>query len=102
MIQSSPTSTLFPYTTLFRSALKYDRIYDLSQLRAVLLGCLRHVSRVDQQAVALGSEEPPSELQSRAKLICGTLRVIPALEPAAIAVREVRINGDGPLQVLPL
>src|SRR5258708_11191965 len=66
MIRRPPRSTLFPYTTLFRS-------YTLSSLEALLL---RHSSEPVEFNVAerMGrSEEHTSELQSPDHLVCRLL-----------------------------
>src|SRR5437762_11308388 len=74
MIPRPPRSTLFPYTTLFRSVLERSR------LRAVELVA---VGIQDDEALALGqlveardlhrSEEHTSELQSPMYLVCRLL-----------------------------
>src|SRR2546430_4311923 len=61
MIRRPPRSTLFPYTTLFRS--RYDR----DAVRAA--GILAR-PRVDH---GLRSEEHTSELQSQSNLVCRLL-----------------------------
>src|SRR5438093_10076690 len=63
MIQPSPKSTLFPYTTLFRSIAERDRL----GLGRLLPRLLRHRPLLDR------SEEHTSELQSLTKLVCGLL-----------------------------
>src|SRR2546430_12916369 len=63
MIRRPPRSTLFPYTTLFRSASK-------------LLGNGRSASRMSnpgEVAVPARSEEHTSELQSQSNLVCRLL-----------------------------
>src|SRR2546422_2884264 len=64
MIRRPPRSTLFPYTTLFRSmeVLKEEKM-------------LLHVSVVGdgEEALAFRSEEHTSELQSRLHLVCRLL-----------------------------
>src|SRR3712207_7812123 len=80
MIRRPPRSTLFPYTTLFRSGLHPQRLHVEVDLR------LHRVQRVeahhgedDVVAAALGvgddvrSEEHTSELQSRQYLVCRLL-----------------------------
>src|SRR6201999_4623308 len=62
MIRRPPRSTLFPYTTLFRSA----KLSDGGRLR------LHRVSADVDSAVAR-SEEHTSELQSRPHLVCRLL-----------------------------
>src|SRR5437870_10954750 len=92
MTRSHPCSTLFPYTTLFRS-LSVDQLHDLGwqtrleqdlhqQVRGVghVLGRLEdhripaqergeHLPRRDRER----SEEHTSELQSRGHLVCRLL-----------------------------
>src|SRR3712207_9384102 len=69
MIRRPPRSTLFPYTTLFRSAV-------VARCRAatdlpVLVGI--GVSNPQQAVEAARSEEHTSELQSRQYLVCRLL-----------------------------
>src|SRR5436305_12116598 len=64
MIRRPPRSTLFPYTTLFRSI---HRVLHLFQDVGTVSGDLRARSRVDR------SEEHTSELQSRPHLVCRLL-----------------------------
>src|SRR3712207_9073193 len=72
MIRRPPRSTLFPYTTLFRS--QAEALVGHAQLRvaavAVQAGELRGVAQV---LAALRSEEHTSELQSRQYLVCRLL-----------------------------
>src|SRR2546427_5790316 len=63
MIRRPPRSTLFPYTTLFRSHRPDQRI-DLSH---VLLACLGVGPALER------SEEHTSELQSQSNLVCRLL-----------------------------
>src|SRR6266567_6698045 len=62
MIRRPPRSTLFPYTTLFRSV--------AGGLQLHLLGA-RHGRRLSQRP--LRSEEHTSELQSQSNLVCRLL-----------------------------
>src|SRR5687767_15542115 len=80
MIRRPPRSTLFPYTTLFRSA-RREPLGILGQRRIILFRHQRpqHVCRAAQwrPSVAHGprrrSEEHTSELQSLAYLVCRLL-----------------------------
>src|SRR2546430_13374172 len=76
MIRRPPRSTLFPYTTLFRSEVK--------DLHAVIARAVRHdegvvLVRLDLapegawRAGGLRSEEHTSELQSQSNLVCRLL-----------------------------
>src|SRR3989475_7831072 len=65
MIRRPPRSTLFPYTTLFRSHV------DRRDRRAVRE--LSDLSGKDEHPVRLRSEEHTSELQSQSNLVCRLL-----------------------------
>src|SRR3712207_8441928 len=82
MIRRPPRSTLFPYTTLFRSVvaackklkaggfqLALDNVVSKKQVERLLPHC--DFIKVDLQAVR--SEEHTSELQSRQYLVCRLL-----------------------------
>src|SRR5687768_17952346 len=66
-IRRPPTSTLFPYTTLFRSPARSPTAADAFSSRAIGQGLLRGKRR------RLRSEEHTSELQSRLHLVCRLL-----------------------------
>src|SRR3989442_9868926 len=65
MIRRPPRSTLFPYTTLFRS--------DLETLPADRLALLRNPNVLGSRSPHQRSEEHTSELQSRPHLVCRLL-----------------------------
>src|SRR2546430_9361287 len=68
MIRRPPRSTLFPYTTLFRSRPARDR-------RGVgdVIGAMRRVAEQDAEVDEVRSEEHTSELQSQSNLVCRLL-----------------------------
>src|SRR2546428_3852921 len=66
MIRRPPRSTLFPYTTLFRSLHEHHGAADLADHAAHKLGGKR-----DRPSPR--SEEHTSELQSRSDLVCRLL-----------------------------
>src|SRR2546427_8682727 len=80
MIRRPPRSTLFPYTTLFRSVLdarpleRRHALLEILRERAQVLG--RRLGpdreRLPEQ-VQLRSEEHTSELQSQSNLVCRLL-----------------------------
>src|SRR2546429_5390197 len=77
MIRRPPRSTLFPYTTLFRSAVG-QLVHEVEHQRRHPV--LREVGRQATQQVARSldraehrSEEHTSELQSRLHLVCRLL-----------------------------
>src|SRR3989441_5348204 len=72
MIRRPPRSTLFPYTTLFRSPMRVSA----ALVAALLLGACATVSSKPELAAsshAKRSEEHTSELQSLAYLVCRLL-----------------------------
>src|SRR5256885_11407459 len=81
MIRRPPRSTLFPYTTLFRSLLEcgvagafadaIDRQFELARTRADRGQGIRHTHA--QVIMAVRSEEHTSELQSPCNLVCRLL-----------------------------
>src|SRR5438132_3952675 len=76
MIRRPPRSTLFPYTTLFRSVLSLEGVLSLALPRR-LRAFLRPSEEASQKKPAdLGvsrSEEHTSELQSHSDLVCRLL-----------------------------
>src|SRR5256885_12261699 len=75
MIRRPPRSTLFPYTTLFRSNVELalrlaDRGYILESGRSILDGAS---AALLQSAEDIRSEEHTSELQSPCNLVCRLL-----------------------------
>src|SRR3712207_8881064 len=78
MIRRPPRSTLFPYTTLFRSRIRndLDRIHQYVGLISVMrIGELNNRAHREFQShqSLLRSEEHTSELQSRQYLVCRLL-----------------------------
>src|SRR5437588_6435723 len=69
MIRRPPRSTLFPYTTLFRSLAIYQILWLTVMQEIVPDDRLGRVSSIDQ----LRSEEHTSELQSHSDLVCRLL-----------------------------
>src|SRR2546427_5392131 len=84
MIRRPPRSTLFPYTTLFRSRIRLARESDLvgkslaeSGLRtrtgALVLSISRGSDNIASPDPQFRSEEHTSELQSQSNLVCRLL-----------------------------
>src|SRR5258707_11556877 len=85
MIRRPPRSTLFPYTTLFRSRLGGDRGSSFPSLRVVDVDAsedslrmpppsfIPSTSRAKDDGIERRSEEHTSELQSRQYLVCRLL-----------------------------
>src|SRR3712207_9242092 len=82
MIRRPPRSTLFPYTTLFRSPVRRTQsrqrrdeedVVVRVEARGQRLGLLRLLDDLQLVAQPLRSEEHTSELQSRQYLVCRLL-----------------------------
>src|SRR2546421_5234311 len=75
MIRRPPRSTLFPYTTLFRSVGRdFARAQVRAQQIAQVAAPVRQVpSRAEHSQGVERSEEHTSELQSRSDLVCRLL-----------------------------
>src|SRR2546430_12212036 len=72
MIRRPPRSTLFPYTTLFRSP--HDLFVDGARLRGVHRLAFELLVALPQGEIAEHrSEEHTSELQSQSNLVCRLL-----------------------------
>src|SRR5256712_10192478 len=78
MIRRPPRSTLFPYTTLFRSRLPLlgahvGRHQELHDLQPVVERQQRRLATEEHAHEVPRSEEHTSELQSRSDLVCRLL-----------------------------
>src|SRR2546430_8166050 len=67
MIRRPPRSTLFPYTTLFRS------VYDQASLVRDAVKAVRDAMLIGAALADQRSEEHTSELQSQSNLVCRLL-----------------------------
>src|SRR3712207_8736198 len=90
MIRRPPRSTLFPYTTLFRSVEDHGRL--VVRVEGIVAGQAHGGARLDDGAhrrlggdSAVRSEEHTSELQSRQYLVCRLL-----LEKKKNKIKEIR------------
>src|SRR5690242_21462088 len=84
MLRPPPTSTLFPYTTLFRSC-RFRVAHDHYPSTRAVIGGQRRISRFDLKSnqsknecakrgcASKRSEEHTSELQSHVNLVCRLL-----------------------------
>src|SRR2546430_7430340 len=84
MIRRPPRSTLFPYTTLFRSAKDGDKIRLTAEIADLWFHCLVLLERqglgpedvlaeLERREGVSRSEEHTSELQSQSNLVCRLL-----------------------------
>src|SRR5436853_1744692 len=73
MLRRPPRSTLFPYTTLFRSA-TVQRFSDIEEgQKAELIGTFSTIPDLGWTVIGNRSEEHTSELQSLRHLVCRLL-----------------------------
>src|SRR2546430_5892156 len=70
MIRRPPRSTLFPYTTLFRSLLHEIRLREQRHERVLVTTLTK---RMAEDLTDYRSEEHTSELQSQSNLVCRLL-----------------------------
>src|SRR5260221_3080930 len=91
MIRRPPRSTLFPYTTLFRSWLApargklkraHHHIANASQSTISYFGVKKNSVSTIKQLSSFRSEEHTSELQSHSDLVCRLLLEKKSLRPA--------------------
>src|SRR3712207_8108854 len=102
MIRRPPRSTLFPYTTLFRSGEDVLQTLHRGVLTGHVVGAGRVVAsqdldhRVGQAVVGRQdrSEEHTSELQSRQYLVC---RLLLEKKKILMCVSSIRLIHDGAL-----
>src|SRR2546430_8723134 len=73
MIRRPPRSTLFPYTTLFRSARRPDRADPRHVVRGREAAQVRAAHLRGRPLAPARSEEHTSELQSQSNLVCRLL-----------------------------
>src|SRR2546430_9343932 len=73
MIRRPPRSTLFPYTTLFRSWATWSATSSSSASRTASKPACAPATRSRASAVRDRSEEHTSELQSQSNLVCRLL-----------------------------
>src|SRR3712207_7804919 len=90
MIRRPPRSTLFPYTTLFRSKCQHVGLEghasgDLET--GISLGKAESADRIRDNHVGVRSEEHTSELQSRQYLVCRLL-----LEKKKKQIQNIKYN----------
>src|SRR2546427_8863752 len=71
MIRRPPRSTLFPYTTLFRSLTGFATLE--TAIAAVRAGAFAYLVKPCSTPDLLRSEEHTSELQSQSNLVCRLL-----------------------------
>src|SRR5258708_20116525 len=72
MIRRPPRSTLFPYTTLFRSTSQFPRTMSKRHFRNLSLGTVCLLA-IENRFGHVRSEEHTSELQSPDHLVCRLL-----------------------------
>src|SRR2546427_5667317 len=92
MIRRPPRSTLFPYTTLFRSRTRRPLGGDLGRIHQLWVGAAQ--GRTAAAGFQKRSEEHTSELQSQSNLVCRLL-----LEKKKKQINIKRNTGDDTITV---
>src|SRR5947207_9899326 len=90
MTRRPPRSTLFPYTTLFRSLRVFTLLEGYPRAKRFLISRGRSAAEVEAMSVpqVVRSEEHTSELQSHSDLVCRLL-----LEKKKYATTEAALRG---------
>src|SRR2546422_7419028 len=91
MIRRPPRSTLFPYTTLFRS---YHLLHRRDHVRRVQGAALRTPTALEAHGAGglARSEEHTSELQSRLHLVC---RLLLEKKKIVIGIKHITLHDTG-------
>src|SRR2546430_8781685 len=93
MIRRPPRSTLFPYTTLFRSPIsKADHASSCTRLQVGSRGTRYRSGPPSRRR----SEEHTSELQSQSNLVCRLLLDKKKVKRNALATAYATSRGSGP------
>src|SRR5436309_7600961 len=96
MIRRPPRSTLFPYTTLFRSSARRGATV------SPLMGWRLKAVPVAVQSCSVRSEEHTSELQSRENLVCRLLLEKKKYIHSGTTILQVRLDRFRNRPTLPL
>src|SRR2546427_3395459 len=101
MIRRPPRSTLFPYTTLFRSlagdGIELDRDVPRGDLVDLHVGALG-----DVDVAGLRSEEHTSELQSQSNLVCRLLLEKKKPNKNGLISSSRQLENAAAVQILPI
>src|SRR5438477_5670379 len=89
MIRRPPRSTLFPYTTLFRSSASFQ----IAIAETVADRCEKAIERFRKDYEIFRSEEHTSELQSHVNLVCRLLLEKKKKKKCTKKVDEKRLHG---------
>src|SRR5205085_5994409 len=73
IIRQPPRSTLFPYTTLFRSISRSTSLRTWSVTSSASLRRREHTEATQERRLRKRSEEHTSELQSQSNIVCRLL-----------------------------
>src|SRR5258708_25297449 len=91
MIRRPPRSTLFPYTTLFRSIHLHG---ELTKARSTVDASL--IYEIGAAPIRIRSEEHTSELQSPDHLVCRLLLEKKKKHSACIAINKTSVRSPDP------
>src|SRR2546426_7339305 len=100
MIRRPPRSTLFPYTTLFRSSLGIQGKYFKPLQAYVYQGYYPLTRDIDIYSKADRSEEHTSELQSPCNLVCRLLLEKKKKNQTRLSdVKDTHVAVSGPVDI---
>src|SRR3712207_9586924 len=97
MIRRPPRSTLFPYTTLFRSLTELDGVEDLRNV--VVIGATNRPDLIDPALLRPGRLErlvyvPPPDAEARAEILRGVSRNKPVASGGGLGAVAAGVGGD--------
>src|SRR5256885_6818695 len=98
MIRRPPRSTLFPYTTLFRSVREIEVIADPARLSALGMSYSDVAQEINHSLAVDRSEEHTSELQSPCNLVCRLL-LEKKKKPHHMRLSQEALDREGPSDV---
>src|SRR5947207_6345627 len=97
LFRGPPRSTLFPYTTLFRSNEELEALFEKQSVETDVEKRKKMVWDIDKKLQEDRSEEHTSELQSHSELVC---RLLLEKKNKVRGLNKTYSRGDEKIQVL--